>query len=173
MTLWTWLGLDGPVVDEDSEGLAQIEQALAGLEPAQAHYIACFAYILTRGARADLQITDGEARSMQRIVAERGGIPPEQASVVVDIARIQSLRSGGTDDFLVTRQFNAVASHEQKVALLDCLFAVTASDESILTVEDNEIRNIANELKIDHPEYIAIRSRHVKYLRALRERGRL
>jgi uncharacterized tellurite resistance protein B-like protein len=173
MSLWTWLGLDGPGTVDDVEGVAEIERSLAGLEPARAHHVACFAYILTRGARADLQITDGEARSMGRIVAERGGIPPEQAAVVVDIARIQALRSGGTDDYLVTRQFNAIASHEQKLALLDCLFAVTASDESILTVEDNEIRNIANELKIDHPEYIAVRSRHVKYLRALRERGRL
>jgi uncharacterized tellurite resistance protein B-like protein len=173
MSLWTWLGLDVPGTVDDAEGVAEIERSLAGLEPARAHYVACFAYILTRGARADLQITDGEARSMERIVAERGGIPPEQAAVVVDIARIQALRSGGTDDYLVTRQFNAIASHEQKLALLDCLFAVTASDESILTVEDNEIRNIANELKIDHPEYIAVRSRHVRYLRALRERGRL
>ena len=173
MSLWTWLGLDGPGVDGDSEGLAHIEQTLAGLEPARARYIACFAYILTRGACADLEITDGEARAMERIVAERGDIGAEQASVVVDIARIQSLRSGGTDDVLVARQFNAVASHDQKIALLDCLFAVAASDESIRTAEDHEIRRIANELKIEHPEYIAVRARHGKYLRALRDRDRL
>jgi uncharacterized tellurite resistance protein B-like protein len=167
MSLWTWLGLNGPFAAEGSEGLEEIERALGGLEAAQAHFIACFAYILTRAARADLQITDGEARAMERVVAERAGIPAAQASVVVDIARIQALRSGGTDDFLVTRQFNAVASHEQKLALLDCLFAVTASDESILTVEDNEIRRIANELKIEHHEYIAVRSKHVRHLRVL------
>lgn len=171
MSFWTWLGLDGRGATDDLEGVAQIERSLAGLEPKRAHFIACFAYILTRGARADQQITDGEARSMERIVAERGGIPPELASVVVDIARMESLRSGGTDDFLVTRQFNAVATHEEKIALVDCLFAVSSIDESILTVEDNEIRKIANELKIDHPEYIAVRARHVRYLKALKPRG--
>ena len=167
MSIWTWLGLDARDPGGDSDGIRRIEQALAGLDPARARYIACFSYILTRSARADYQITDDEARAMERIVAERGGIPPAQAAAVVEIARIHALRSGGTDDFLVTRQFNEIASHEQKCALVDCLFAVSAVDQSILTVEDNEIRRIANELKLEHADYIAIRQRHLKHLRVL------
>jgi uncharacterized tellurite resistance protein B-like protein len=164
MSIWKWLGLDRAEAPRDVEGVDRIEQALDGLEPTQARYVACFAFILTRSARADHAVTDGEARAMANVIAERGGIPADQASLVVEIARRQALRSGGTDDYIVTREFNALATREQKLALLDCLFAVSAADASILTVEENEIRRVANELKLEHGDYIAVRASHLKHL---------
>jgi uncharacterized tellurite resistance protein B-like protein len=168
MSIWKWLGLPGAAAADEDDGLAEIGKALSGMEPARARYIACFAYILTRGARADHHVTEGEMRSMERLVSERGGISPADAQLVVHIARAYSKKSGGTDDFLVTREFNAIATREQKLALLDCLFAVTSSDESIVTAEDNEIRRIANELKLEHGDYIAIRAQHLHNLSVLR-----
>jgi uncharacterized tellurite resistance protein B-like protein len=69
----------------------------------------------------------------------------------------------------VTREFNRIATHEQKLALLECLFAVSAADESISTVEDNEVRQIADELRIEHPEFIAARSAFRDYLAVLKK----
>jgi hypothetical protein len=40
-----------------------------------------------------------------------------------------------------------------------------------VTIEDNEIRRIANELKIQHGEYIAVRSKHLQHLAVLRGSG--
>jgi uncharacterized tellurite resistance protein B-like protein len=171
MSLWKWLGLAGHDSDEPEDGLQEIERALEGMDPGHARYIACFAYILTRAARADHEITDGEMDAMRRLVAERGGISPEEAHIVVGIARAHGHRVGGTEDFLVTREFNGLATRDQKLALLDCLFAVTSSDQSIVTVEDNEIRRIANELKLEHGDYIAVRSRHLHHLNVLRKDG--
>jgi uncharacterized tellurite resistance protein B-like protein len=168
MSIWKWLGLPGAADAADDDGLAEIEKALSSKEPREARYIACFAYILTRGARADHKVTDDEMHAMEGLVAERGGISPADAQLVVHIARAHSKRSGGTDDFLVTREFNAIATREQKLALLDCLFAVSSSDESIVTAEDNEIRRIANELKLEHQDYIAVRARHLHNLAVLR-----
>ena len=167
MSLWKWLGVEAPADGSGSEAVAEIERALSMLEPDRARFLACFAYILTRSSRADHEVTAEEAALMERIVADRGGIPPEQAAIVVRIARTSAVRSAGTDDFIVTREFNAIATHEQKLALLDCLFAVSAADRSILTVEDNEIRRIANELKLEHGEYIAVRSRYLQNLKVL------
>ena len=56
------------------------------MEPARARYLACFAYILSRVARADHEVADAESRLMEQIVAERGGLPLEQAALVVRIA---------------------------------------------------------------------------------------
>lgn len=171
MSIWKWLGLSGagPEAEHD-DGLGEIEKALSGMDPARARFLACFAYILTRGARADHMVSDNEMRAMERFVSERGGISPEDAQLVVHIARAHSKRSGGTDDFLVTREFNAIATREQKLHLLDCLFAVSSSDTSIVTAEDNEIRRIANELKLEHGDYIAIRASHLHNLEVLRGR---
>jgi len=170
MSLMKWLGFGGDAPSGEFDSLAEIESALTGLERSRARYAACFAYILTRSARADHQVTDAETREMERLVVTHTGLPVEQASIAVRLAAAQARRSGGTDDFVTTREFDRLATHEQKVALIDCLFAVSSVDASIVTIEDNEIRRIANELKIEHPEYIAVRSRHLKNLEVLRQR---
>ncbi len=149
--------------------LGAIERALADLEPARARYLACFAYILSRVARADHEVADAESRLMAQIVAERGGLPLEQAALVVRIATREGLRHGGTEDFIVTREFAGLADREQKLALLDCLFAVSAVDRSIHTVEDNAIRQIASELRLEHSDFIAARSAHAEHLRVLKK----
>ena len=169
MSLWKWLGLAGHEADDPGEGLQEIERALERMDAAHARYIACFAYILTRAARADHEITDAEMGEMQRLVAERGGIGPDEADLVVGIARAHGTRVGGTEDFLVTREFTAIANRDQKLALLDCLFAVSSTDQAIATAEDNEIRRIANELKLEHGDYIAIRGKHLHNLNVLRK----
>ena len=171
MSLWRWLGLTGHDADEPEDGLQEVERALEGMDPAHARYIACFAYILTRAARADHVVTEAEMAEMQRLVAERGGISPDEAHVVVGIARAHAHRVGGTEDFLVTREFNLLADRDQKLALLDCLFAVSSSDQTIVTAEDNEIRRIANELKLEHGDYISVRSKHLHHLKVLRPKS--
>jgi uncharacterized tellurite resistance protein B-like protein len=164
MSLLKWFGLADDPAEAPADSLGEIEKALTELDPADARYLAGFAYILHRIARADHEISPEESALIERLVAERGGLPGERAALVVRIAMTEGLRHGGTEDFIVTRAFSAVASREQKLALLDCLFAVSASDRSIRTVEDNEIRRVASELKLDHADYIAVRTAHVEHL---------
>jgi uncharacterized tellurite resistance protein B-like protein len=140
----------------ETETVRKIVGALDSMDPERARYIAAFAFILCRVARADLHINAGETNIMERIVMERGGLSEDQAILVVQMAKTQSSLFGGTENFLVTREFNYMATHEQKLALLDCLFAV-ASDEMISTVEDNEISRICSELQLTHDEFIAVR----------------
>lgn len=170
MSLLRWLGLAG---EDDNQGhvdtLGEIEKALTNLEPAQARYLAGFAYILSRVAGADHEISEGESSLMERLVAERGQLPAEQAALVVRIAKTQTQRHRGTEDFIVTREFSTLATREQKLALLDCLFAVSSSDSSIHTIEENEIRRIASELKLEHADFISIRSAHTGHLEVLRK----
>ena len=170
MSLLRWLGLEGTGAARPVDSVGEIEKVLASLEPARARYLACFAYILIRVARADHHITETEVRLMERIVTERGGLPPEQASLVVRIAASEGLRHGGTEDFIVSREFAGLADRDQKLALLECLFAVSAADESIGTVEDNAIRQIASELRLEHSDFITARSAHVRHLNVLKKR---
>jgi uncharacterized tellurite resistance protein B-like protein len=140
----------------DTETVRKIVASLESMEPERARYIAAFAFILCRVARADLHISPGETSIMERVVMERGNLPEEQAILAVQIAKSESILFGGTEDFLVTREFNKSATQEQKIGLLECLFAV-ASDEMISTVEDNEISRICSELQISHDEFVAVR----------------
>jgi uncharacterized tellurite resistance protein B-like protein len=152
----------------DTDTVRRIVGALDRMDPARARYIAAFAYILGRVALADRHCSDEETRTMERLVMRHGGLPEEQAVVVVQIAKSQNALFGGTEDFLVTREFNELATPEQKLSLLDCLYAVSAADDSIATVEDNEIRRIALELHVPFDAFIRVRLAHRARLAVLK-----
>jgi len=167
-----FLGLEekaASVPAAETETIRKITDALDHLDPERAKFIAGFAYILGRVARADMKISPEETRSMERLVMERGDLPEEQAIIVIQMAKTQNVLFGSTENFLVTREFSRIATREQKLALLDCLFAVSAADKSVTVLEDNEISQIVNELKLEHPDLIAARSRFREYLAVLKK----
>jgi uncharacterized tellurite resistance protein B-like protein len=143
----------------ETDTVRKIVAALDQMDEEKARYIAAFAFILCRVARADLNISPSELRIIERIIMERGGLPEEQAVLVVQMAKTQSILFGGTENFMVTREFNRIATREQKIALLHCLFAVSA-DELISTVEDNEISQICSELQLSHDDLISVRANY-------------
>jgi uncharacterized tellurite resistance protein B-like protein len=169
MSILRWLGLETCESAPPVDSIGEVEKALAGMEASQARHLACFAYILSRVARADHDVADPESRLMEQILADRGGLTSGQAALAVRIATREGLRHGGTEDFIVTRDFARLASREQKLALLECLFAVSAVDQLIHTVEDNEIRQIASELNLEHSDFINARVAHLQHLRVLKK----
>ena len=146
------------VPSAETETVRKVVEALDSLPEERARFIAAFGYILSRVAHADMRISPEEARVMERIVMERGQLPAAQALIVVEMSKMRTQLFGATENFLVTREFARMASKEEKLALLDCLFAVSAAEEDISMMENNEIRQIASELGLDHREFIQVRS---------------
>ena len=71
---------------------------------------------------------------------------------------------GGTANFLVAREFSAMSTYDQKLALMRCLFAVSATDETISTSEESEIHRLANEMRIQPEDLIALRVAYRRHL---------
>ncbi|HSK75186.1 MAG TPA: TerB family tellurite resistance protein [Thermoanaerobaculia bacterium] len=142
----------------DTETVRKIIRELESIPPEKARYVAAFAFILARVAHADLDISLEETRRMEQILEDLGHLPVEQAVLAVQIAKAQHRLAGGTESFLVTREFKEVATREQCRELLDCLFAVSAADDSISAPEEAQIRQIASELGFSLGEMVEIRS---------------
>ena len=106
---------------------------------------------------------------MEHIVVKGASLPTEQAILVVQIAKSKNRLFGGTESYLVTREYNKIASRPQKLALLRCLYAVCAADRSISVQEDNEIRQISRELHLDHRNFINIRREFRDHLAVLKK----
>ena len=153
---------------DETETVRKIVRQLDNLEPGRARFIAAFAYILSRVARADMNVSDEETKEMERQVIHLSSLPEEQAVLVVQIAKTQATLFGGTENFLVTNEFKDIANLEQRLALLDCLFAVAAADKVISTVEEREIRLINDELQLTHDQFIAARFKFREYLAVLK-----
>jgi uncharacterized tellurite resistance protein B-like protein len=160
-----------PAGTPETDTVRKIVDSLEHMEVEKARYLAAFAYILSRVARADLKVSPDEARAIEHQVKQHGGVTEDQALLVTQIARHQQLLFGATEDFLVTREFNRIATREQKLQLLDCLYAVAAAEARVSVVEDNEIRKVASELGLEHGEIIAVRSRYRDRLAVLRQPG--
>lgn len=151
----------------DTRTVRKIVQRLESLEPDQARYLASFAYILGRVAMADREVTADEDAEMERIVADVGGLGGDLAVLVVQIAKSQAMLFGGTEDYLVTREFARVATLDQKRQLMSCLFAVAAADGVVAVVEENEIARIATELKLPRGEMIAAKEPYAAKLETI------
>ncbi|MEJ2085398.1 MAG: TerB family tellurite resistance protein [Acidobacteriota bacterium] len=175
MSILKFLGLQQDRSDErsgETESVRKIVEKLESLDPHKARYIAAFAYILGRVANADLEISKAETRAMEETVQKLGHLPEEQAILVVQIAKSQHRLFGGTENFLVTREFLELSDVDQRQKLLDCLFAVSAADESISGVEEAQIRQIASELGFSHRQFVEARaaySDHREVLKPLRD----
>ncbi len=153
---------------ETTETVRKITKELDKLDAEHAKFTACFAYLLSRVARADQTISRKEITMMEKIIMDKGGLSEEQSVIVVQMAKTQSLLFGGTEDYLVAREFRDMADLKERLALLDCLFAIAASHDSISILEDNEISQIADELRIEHRDFISIRSRYRGHLAVLK-----
>jgi len=154
---------------DQTETVRKIVEKLDHLPPQRARFVAAFAYILSRVAHADMNISDEETREMERMLVDRGHLPEEQAVIVVQMAKTQNLLLGGTENYIVTREFNRMASREEKLTLIECLFAVSAADTSISTTESTVIRQIADELKLAHRDYVEVRSKFRDHLAVLKK----
>lgn len=157
-----WLGIRPPDTSDpsaDTDSVRRIVARLDDMPEDRARFAAAFAYLLSRVARADLVIDPDETAEMERLIVERGHLDPDQAVLVVQMAKTQNRLFGGTENYLVAKEFGKLAGHDQKLALVDCLFAVSAAGGTISAVEDGVIRQIADELRLEHRDYIEVRSR--------------
>ena len=152
----------------DTNTVKRIVSELTAIEPHRARFLAAFAYVLSRVAHADSTICVNETATIQEIVQKLGHLPEVQATLVVKIAGSQTRLLGGTENFLVTREFREIATRAQRCELLDCLFAVAAADGAISTIEESQAGQIAKELGFTQPEYASALSAHAEHRTALR-----
>jgi uncharacterized tellurite resistance protein B-like protein len=185
MALRRFLGLGSPKPAGASEPMgttgatetATVRRIVAELEALpveERRYLAGFAYILGRAAHADLRMSADERREMERIVMEIGGLPEAEAVLAVEIARSQNELYGGTEDYLVTREFRAASTEEQRLQLLRCCFAVGAADTSISAEENAELSQIATELGFTREELNVVRNEYrdqIAAIQAMRQRS--
>lgn len=166
MSILRFLGLGGPGPGREAEpdSLTEMVATLEAMSPEAARLAAAFAYLLARVAGADLRTDETEKNSMAERLAEFGEMDAEQAAVLAETAIRASTSHGATDDHLVARAFRDMTEPAERLRLLRCLYAVAAADETITTVEDNEIFEIATAIGVSRQDVVALRSEWKTYL---------
>jgi tellurite resistance protein len=150
----------GPVPTSagDTATVRRIVAKLEAMPPDQARLIASAAYTLARAANADLDITDEETAAIERELQLHESLDEATAVLVTEMAKLQAKTVGGTEDFVVTREFKALATHDQKIDVLRACFAIGAANGTISAEETAVVNEIAAELDIDDATLNGIRA---------------
>ena len=163
------LGDGGSDDARDTATVRRIARELDALPASEARFLAAFAYVLARVARADLEISPEETEQMLKLVREYSTLGEAQALLVVQMAKTQATALAGTENYLVTRQFKEMSNRAQRVDLLRCLFAVAAADNNISVVENTEITMIGQELGFSAQEIASVRAAYRDQLSVLKD----
>ena len=141
--------LDAAIAAGETATVRRIVARLEQLPTDQARLVASAAYTLARAAQADLDISDEETAVIEQELQGPGVIDEPTAVLVTEMAKLQALTVGGTEDYVVTRELAALATDEQKVRVLRACFAVGAANGTISSEESAVINQIGKELGLD------------------------
>jgi tellurite resistance protein len=127
----------------------RIVARLESMSPERARLIASAAYTLARAAHADLEISDDETAAIEQELQRDGALDEPTAVLVTEMAKLQAKTVGGTEDYVVTREFKALATPEQRLDVMRACFAIGAVNGTISAEETAVLNQIAGELDID------------------------
>lgn len=114
----------------------------------------CFASgLLARISAVDEQISDNEKKAISKILSEQWSLTRGQAEAVTRVSCKRAVR--GLDNFRLSRGFFETTDITERRAFLAALFRIANACGKTSYDETEEIRKIANALKLSHQDFIA------------------
>jgi tellurite resistance protein len=153
----------------DTATVRRIVARLEAMPPEQARLVAAAAYTLARAANADFDISDDETAAIERELQAHDGLDEATAVLVAQMAKLQARTVGETEDYVVTREFKALANEAQRLDVLRACFAISAANGTISADEAAVVNQIARELDIDDAALNAIRADYHEQLSSVQQ----
>jgi len=108
--------------------------------------------LMARVAHVDLQVTHDEQGAMVDALQSGWNLSQDEARFVTEVA-ISEI-GPDMDYYRLTRQFFTSTDEAERKRFLEVLFAIAASDGLATAAEIEEIRTIANTLRLSHRQFI-------------------
>ncbi len=108
--------------------------------------------LMARVAHVDRRVTQGEREAMRDALQDGWGLDPAEADFVVSVALDEI--GADMDYYRLTRQFFTMTDEEERTSFLKLLFEIAAADGEATNEEIEEIRTIANTLRLSHRQFI-------------------
>jgi uncharacterized tellurite resistance protein B-like protein len=109
--------------------------------------------MMARIAHVDREVTDAERDQVHTSLVQYGKMAPEQAAVVANVALSEAGMKA--DEFRTKRRFYDQSTVPERILFITSLFAVAAADGDPSHDEIEEIRQIADGLRITHTQFIS------------------
>jgi uncharacterized tellurite resistance protein B-like protein len=103
-------------------------------------------------ARVNPRVSDAEVATIVNALQEHWHLGSEEATFVAGVALSETATL--LDRYRLAREFSDACTYQERAQFLDVLFAVAAADGMASYEEIEEIRQIAQSLKLTHNEFI-------------------
>jgi tellurite resistance protein len=157
----------------DTATVRRIVAKLEAMPAEQARFVASTAYTLARAANADMDISDEETAAIEAALQGKGALDEATAVLVTEMAKLQARTVGGTEDYVVTREFRNLANDSQRLEVLRACYTIAAANGTISAEENGVINEIARELDLDPAAVNAVRADFHDRLSAVQEVRRI
>jgi uncharacterized tellurite resistance protein B-like protein len=159
----------GPLARSLGQSLLGRAGARAGdrLSDERRYFLTLYGALLYRVVRADGVIRPEETERLRHLLEDGFGFIGAEIEPVVALIEHEIAREA--DRQHLCAEFNRNADMDERLALLDALFAVGLADGELSPAEEQEIRLIANYLWIETQEYVRVRLRALGEDRPRRE----
>ncbi len=108
--------------------------------------------LMARVAHVDLEVTNDEFEAIAHSLEKEWNISSDEAKFVTEVA--VSEIGPDMDYYRLTREFFNSTTGEERGYFLNVLFSVASADGFVASEEIEEIRTIANSLRLTHKQFI-------------------
>ena len=115
------------------------------------------AALLVEVVSSDSEVSDTERRAVLAVAQRKFGLDEAESRQLVELAEAES--RDAHDLFQFTSQVNQAFSAEQKVRLVEELWSVAWSDDTLHHYEEHVIRKVADLIHVPHSQFIAAKLR--------------
>lgn len=150
-------GDDGLPAD-DVASIRRVIAEAGSIAVERRRFLATYAYILVRLARADGQVNDDELVRMEAAIANVGRVAPAQGALLVASASRMISLYGATEDYVVAREFVRLSSPQERQRLIRDCITVGTVDGPMTDAEVTEVGEIGRELGLDADDIAGIRA---------------
>ncbi len=130
----------------------EIDEADFDLQESELRKLSLAGGLMARVAYVDRQVTDDEFEAITAALEENWGLMHNHASLVAEQAVSEIAKD--MDYYRLSRRFFELTTAEERQRFLDVLFAVANADGFVSYEEIEEIRAIANSIKLTHQQFI-------------------
>ena len=108
--------------------------------------------LMARVAHVDLEVSDDEYEAITSSLIAEWGISRKEATYVTEVA--VSEIGPEMDYYRLAREFFTTTDREERAKFLNILFSIANADGFVSNEETEEIRAIANSLRLTHKQFI-------------------
>ena len=127
------------------------------------YFICLVGTLMATIAHVDDHFDAAEKKALKRCLIDQFALKGKELTLLFDVVEEQACQ--GFDFYEVAKELNRVASFNDRIHLMECLFEVSIADGKMAHDEAEEIRRITKALRIPHKTFIERKVRALDKIR--------